>query len=264
MRLFLLPVIVVLLSCVGCKESAQNEWVPIFNGKDLSGWTIKICGYPLGENYKNTFVVEDGMMRVDYSEYEKFDVEYAHIYYNEKLSHYRLRLEYRFYGERVSGSKGFTELNSGVMFHSQSAASVGLEQQFPVSVEAQFLAEGKGDYSGRTTMNIATPGTSVVLEDGTLQRKHMTWSDVKARLPGEWVQVEIEVQGSELVIHRIDGVEVLRYRDPQIDNYHLLPEDYPLASGTILKDGYIALQGESHPVDFRNIELMILPGNMSE
>ena len=129
MKLFLSPIIVVLLSCAGCKESAQNEWVPIFNGRDVTGWTIKICGYPLGDNYKNTFVVEDGMMRVDYSEYEEFDVEYAHIYYNEKLSHYRLRLEYRFHGERVSGSKGFTELNSGVMFHSQSAQSVGLDQQ---------------------------------------------------------------------------------------------------------------------------------------
>jgi hypothetical protein len=264
MRLLLLPVIVILLSSVGCKEPAQNEWTSIFNGEDLSGWTIKICGSPIGENYKNTFVVEDGMMRVDYSEYEKFDVEYAHIYYDEKLSHYRLRLEYRFYGTRVPGSKGFTELNSGVMFHSQSAESMGLDQRFPVSVEAQFLAEGEGDFSGRTTMNIAAPGTSVVSEDGTLQREHMTWTYAKARLPGEWVQVEVEVHGSELVIHKIDGVEVLRYRDPQIDDYYLLPEDYPLSSGTILKDGYIALQGESHPVDFRNIELMILPGNMEK
>ena len=111
-------------------------------------------------------------------------------------------------------------------------------------------------------MNIATPGTSVVLEDGTLQREHMTWTDAEARLPGEWVQIEIEVHGSELVIHKIDGVEVLRYRDPQIDDFYLLPDGYPLSTGTILKDGYIALQGESHPVDFRNIELMILPGNM--
>ena len=256
--LLLLPLA---LFAVSCRNAEKGRWQPIFNGKDLSGWTIKICGYPAGENYKNTFKVEDGIMRVDYSEYDRFDVEYAHIYYNRKLSHYRLRLEYRFYGERVPGSKGFTELNSGVMFHSQSAESVGLNQQFPVSVEAQFLAEGEGEFSDRTTMNIATPGTSVVLEDGTLKRGHMTWTDVPARMPGEWVSVEIEVQGSELIIHRVDGEEVLRYRNPQIDDNFLLPDDYPLVAGTLLKDGYIALQGESHPVDFRNIELMILPGN---
>lgn len=264
MRIFCVPLLVALLCSIGCNSQKQGEWVSIFDGKDLSGWTIKICGYPVGENYKNTFLVEDGMMRVDYSEYDRFDVEYAHIYYNRKLSHYRLRLEYRFYGDRVKGSKKFTELNSGVMFHSQSAESVGLDQQFPVSVEAQFLAQGEGEFSDRTTMNIATPGTSVVLEDGTLQRDHMTWTTAKARPRGEWVQVEIEVRGSELVIHRIDGEEVLRYRDPQIDDNFLLPEGYPLSAGTILKDGYISLQGESHPVDFRNIELMILPGNMEE
>ncbi len=261
MRILGVSVLLALLSFSGCTAPRQDEWVPIFNGENLDGWTIKICGYPAGENYRNTFIVEDGMMRVNYTEYETFDVEYGHIYYNQKLSHYRLRLEYQFHGTRVPGSKDFTELNSGVMFHSQSAESVSLDQQFPVSVEAQFLAAGEGEYRDRTTMNIATPGTSVVLEDGTLQREHMTWTDVKALPRGEWVQVEIEVRGSEAIIHRIDGKEVLRYKDPQIDDNFLLPEDYPLSAGTILKDGYIALQGESHPVDFRNIELMILPGN---
>ena len=105
----------------------------IFNGKNLDGWTIKICGSPVGENYKNTFAAEDGMLRVKYDEYETFSNEYGHIYYNEKLSHYRLRLEYRFYGDRVPGGKIYTELNSGVMFHSQSAESMPVDQEFPVS-----------------------------------------------------------------------------------------------------------------------------------
>lgn len=255
LKAVLLATIVCLCGCAG---PTRDVWVPIFNGKDLAGWTIKICGSPLGENYRNTFRVEEEMLRVDYSDYDTFDVEYAHIYYNEKLSHFRLRLEYRFYGDRVPGSKDFTELNSGVMFHSQSPQSVGLNQQFPVSVEAQFLAEGEGEYRNRTTMNIATPGTSIVTEDGQLKREHMTWTSAKARPRGEWVQVEIEVRGSDRVIHRIDGQEVLRYSQPQIDDNFLLPDDYPLPAGTILKDGYIALQGESHPVDFRNIELMRL------
>lgn len=264
MRLFVLFILAALTFFSGCEPKSKEEWVPIFNGKDLSGWTVKICGYPLGENYKNTFIVEDGIMRVNYSEYDTFSVEYGHIYYNTKLSHYRLRLEYRFHGNRVPGSKDFTELNSGVMFHSQSAASVKLDQQFPVSVEAQFLACDDIDNCDRTTMNIATPGTSIVTEDGVLQREHMTWTHVKARPRNEWVQVEIEVRGSDSILHKIDGEVVLRYKDPQIDDNFLLPEDYPLPAGTHLKDGYIALQGESHPVDFRNIELMVLPENDKE
>ena len=254
LMVFLSTIFALLLN--GC-SSEEGKWVSIFNGKNLDGWTIKICGSPVGENYKNTFVAEDGMLRVKYDEYDTFSNEYGHIYYNDKLSHYRLRLEYRFYGDRVPGGEIYTELNSGVMFHSQSAESMPVDQEFPVSVEAQFLARDDGEYSDRTTMNIATPGTHIVKEDGTLQTEHMTWSQERARLRDEWVRVEIEVRGSESIVHKVEGKEVLRYSTPQIGGLRL-PEDYPLAVGTVLKDGYIALQGESHPVDFRNIELMIL------
>ncbi len=246
------------LSTLAGQAQEVGQWYPIFNGKNLDGWTIKICGYPLGENDKDTFVAENGMLRVKYDQYDTFDQEYGHIYYNKKLSHYRLRLEYRFRGERVSGSKDFTELNSGVMFHSQSAESMGLHQTFPVSVEAQFLACKDMATCDRTTMNIATPGTSIVTEDGTLRRQHMTWTQAKARHRDEWVKVEIEVRGNRSIEHKIDGKVVLRYTAPQIDDNFLLPKNYPLPTGTLLKDGYIALQGESHPVDFRNIELMLL------
>lgn len=242
----------------GCSEKAP-EWKSIFNGENLDGWTIKICGAPLGENFKNTFVVEDGMMRVKYDEYETFSNEYAHIYYNEKLSNYKLRLEFKFNGTRVPGGKSFTELNSGVMFHSQSAESMKLDQEFPVSVEAQFLASLDPETSDRRLMNIATPGTHIVNSEGVLHTDHMTFSGEKTRHRDEWVQVEIEVHGSDLVIHRVEGKEVLRYTNPQLGGTQFLPKDYPLPVGTLLKDGYIALQGESHPVDFRNIELMILP-----
>ncbi|MEX0320823.1 MAG: DUF1080 domain-containing protein [Puniceicoccaceae bacterium] len=252
----LLSAIPLLVLFAGCNK--EPEWVAIFNGENLDGWTVKVSGYPAGENYKNTFVVEDGLLRVKYDEYETFSTEYAHIFYNQKLSHYRLRLEYKFNGEKVPGSKDFTLLNSGVMFHSQSAESMPDAQEFPVSIEAQFLACDDMATCDRTTMNIASPGTHIVRDDGSIHEPHMTWTEAPARHKDEWVQVEIEVHGDKLVLHKIDGVEVLRYRGGILGG-NRYPKDYPIPEGTVLKDGYIALQGESHPVDFRNIELMILP-----
>ena len=199
------------------------------------------------------------MMRIDYSEYTTFSNQYTHVFYREDLSHYRLRLEYRMHGTRVPGSKEFTELNSGVMFHSQSAESMKVDQEFPVSVEAQFLSCDTRETCERTTMNIATPGTHIVTMEGDLRENHMTYTKAPASLRDEWLQVEIEVHGSDLVIHKINGEEVLRYKDPQVGGKKFRPDDFPLPEGTLLKNGYIALQGESHPIDFRNIELMKLP-----
>lgn len=259
MKTISLPFLLVLIFLLGgCAAKNEPEWVSIFNGENLDGWTIKICNYPAGENYNNTVIVEDGMMRIKYDKYDTFSNEYAHVFYNRKLSHYRLRLEYKFNGERTSGSKDFTELNSGLMFHSQSVESMPIEQEFPVSVEAQFLACENLDTCGRTTMNIASPGTSIVTKEGVLRHEHMTYSNYPARHRDEWVAVEIEVRGSESILHKVDGQVVLSYRAPQLGGPHYFPENFPIDSGTLLKDGYIALQGESHPIDFKNIELMLL------
>ncbi|MBK1879558.1 3-keto-disaccharide hydrolase [Pelagicoccus mobilis] len=252
---FLFPILLLLASC----SDKQPTWKSIFNGKDLQGWTVKTCGAPAGENYKNIVRVEDGLLRMDYSEFETFSNQYTHVFYEEKLSHFRLRLEYRLHSERVPGGKHFTELNSGVMFHSQSAESMEVDQEFPVSVEAQFLACHNREECDRTTMNIASPGTHVTLLDGELRKNHMTYTKHPAPLRDEWLAVEIEVRGNELVHHKINGEIVLSYTNPQIGGTNHRPDNFPLPEGTPLESGYIALQGESHPIDFRNIELMILP-----
>ena len=174
----ILILFVIALFVLSCKTK-KEEWIRLFNGKDLTGWDIKIKGFPLNVNYKNTFRVEDGVMKVNYDEYEKFNNEFGHIFYKEPFSSYKLRIEYRFTGDQVPGGPSWAFRNSGVMLHSQSAVSMNLEQDFPVSIEAQFLG---GD----------------------------------------------------------------------------LPEGFPLAEGTLLKDGYICLQAESHPVEFRKVEVLKL------
>ena len=143
----------------GEDEKNEDGWIRLFNGENLDGWTPKIMGYPSGENALDTFRVEDGILKASYDKYDKFDKRYGHLYSNIPYSRYLLRMEYRFTGKMMADAPGFVNLNSGVMIHSQSPQSMRLDQEFPVSLEFQFLAdEGKGE---RQTGNVCTPGTNI-------------------------------------------------------------------------------------------------------
>jgi hypothetical protein len=239
-------------------QAAEQPWVPLFNGKNLNGWTPKISHHPLGENFANTFQVEDGILKVSYDGYEKFDSQFGHLYTNLAYSHYILRLEYRFTGKKMADAPSFANLNSGVMIHSQPPQSMGLNQSFPISLEYQFLAdEGEG---ARSTANVCTPGTHLE-KDGKLITDHISKSTAPTFSPEEWVKIEVEVHGNDEVIHRVNGVEVLRYQKPQLDpDCGISPTKEILAAGAPrqLSFGHIALQAEGQPVWFRNIELKSL------
>jgi hypothetical protein len=239
--------------------SAQDsKWIPLFNGKDLSGWTIKIAKRPLGENFADTFRVEDGILKVGYDGYEKFDGQFGHLFSNLAYSHYILRLEYRFTGAMVADAPKYVNLNSGVMLHAQPPQSMRFDQGFPASLEMQFLAgEGKGP---RATANLCTPGTHVEM-GGKLITQHIVKSSAPTFPPEEWVRAEVEVRGNDEIIHRINGVEVLRYQRPQLDptNNNAPATDQIEAGGNLMLGyGHIALQAEGQPVWFRKIELMSL------
>jgi hypothetical protein len=233
----------------------EPKWVSLFNGKDLTGWTIKIARHPLGENFANTFQVEDGILKVSYDGYDKFDKQYGHLYTNFAYSHYILRMEYRFTGTMMADAPHYVNLNSGVMIHAQPPQSMRLDQEFPSSLEMQFLAdEGKGP---RSTGNLCTPGTHVEME-GQLFTKHIAKSSAPTFPAEEWVRAEVEVHGNDEIIHRVNGVEVLRYQRPQLDpTCKIAPASDIVAAGgdIMLGYGHIALQAEGQPVWFRKIEL---------
>lgn len=251
-----------LLACTGLAAAPawaadEGEWRSLFNGRDLSGWTVKINKHPLGDNHANTFRVEDGVLKVGYDGYGKFDERFGHLYSNLAYSHYVLRLEYRITGTAVADAPPWAKLNSGVMIHAQSPLTLGLNQAWPVSMEFQFLSVGAT--AGRQTGNVCTPGTNLEI-NGKLRTDHIIDSTSKLFPLDEWVAVEVEVHGNEEVIHRVNGVEVLRYQHPQLD-----PSDDSakalLAAGAPLQlsFGHIALQAESQPVWFRNIKIRPLP-----
>src|SRR6188474_1226333 len=255
------------LFCQSCNNN--GDWQPLFNGKDLTGWDIKIKDHPLNENYKNTFHIEDSMIRVVYSDYEKFDNQFGHLYTQKPYSYYKLKLQYRFVGDQLADAPDWADRNSGVMLHSQSAESVNLNQNFPVSLEFQFLCGNGKDTV--PTGNVCTPGTFIT-HNGKLFLGHIQNSNSKTYLKNEWISAEAEVYGDSLVRHIINGDTVLTYTNPMIGEGFVSNNNSWTWAGitdsliwinkanTPLKEGHIALQAESQPVDFRRIEILNLVG----
>jgi hypothetical protein len=247
----LLSLITISLLISSCVSRPNDQWIQLFNGQDLEGWVIKIKGSPLGENYKNTFRVEDGIMKVSYSDYDTFRYEFGHIFYKVPFSFYKLRVEYRFTGEQVPGGPSWGFRNSGIMFHCQDPATIGLNQDWPVSIEAQFL--GSTIDHETTTMNVCTPHTHIMMGD-SLITEHCTSSSSEYFYDDVWVTAELVVYGDSIIHHIVNGDTVLTYSKPQIGGD--LPEGFNLPQGTPLTEGYIALQSESHPVEFRKVEIL--------
>jgi len=267
-------VVVLLFGSFGRRSVAQqnpsaHNWQQLFNGKDLTGWDIKITGQDLNDNYLNTFRVENGVLRIVYDQYQKFDDKYGHLYFKQPFSHYVVRFEYRFVGDQLAGGSPWNVRNSGIMLHSQPAQSLSKGQTFPVSLEMQFLGGlGKGE---RPTGNLCTPGTQVYMNQ-KLITAHCTNSKSKTYHGDQWVQGQAVVLGDSVVHQIVEGDTVLSYQKLQVgggfvnnvlnwknggfDN----PDEWIKKSSMPLKEGYIALQAESHPIEFRKVELLNLKG----
>lgn len=238
------------------QEAGEEKWVQLFNGKDLNDWQIKFKGEELGVNYNNTFRVEDGLLRVSYENWPEWNGKFGHIFYKGEFSHYRLRAEYRFVGEQVKNGPGWAFRNNGLMIHGQPAETMELDQDFPVSIEVQLL--GGNGTDERSTMNLCTPGTNVVM-DSVLVEQHCNNSTSKTYHGDDWVTVEVEVHGGEIIRHFVEGEEVLHYEKPQLDprdsSYTKLLNLY---GDIVITKGTISLQAESHNTDFRKIEVLKL------
>lgn len=247
--------LILLASCQPKKNFKENEeWLPLFNGKDLTGWTVKMHHHNVGINFGNTFRTEDGMIKVRYDQYQDFNDQFAHLYFNQPFSHFHLKLEYRFTGELQRGAPDYTLLNSGVMFHSQDPNSILKEQNWPISVEMQFLAR-LDDGQPRPTGNMCSPGTEIVYE-GKIYESHCLNSSSKTYSKDEWVKAELIVLGDSLITHIINGDTVLQYSKPTMGGGVVSGYDSLVwKPGKPLTDGFIALQSEGQPIDFRNIVL---------
>ena len=241
---------------VAQKKTSQKNWIQLFNGKNLKGWTIKIKDHPVNDNFGNTFRVENGVMKVSYDQYgDAFKEQFGHIFYKKKFSAYLLVVEYRFTGNQIKDGPGWAYRNSGLMLHGQTPESMELNQDFPISLEAQLLGgNGKDE---RSTLNLCSPGTNVVMNE-KLFTPHCVNSTSKTYPGDQWVRAEVLVLGDSIIKHIVEGDTVLVYGQPQYDGKDKWVKKAGLKDGALISEGTISLQSESHPVEFRKVELFNL------
>jgi len=254
MRPYIFISLISILS-INC-DTENEEWISLFDGESLSGWEMKIAGYELNNNYRNTFSVKDGVIRVSYSDYDSFDEKFGHLFYTKKkFKNYHLKMDYRFYGEHANQLKNEYEAwnykNSGVMLHSEDPSKMFLDQEFPVSIEAQFLG-GSGE-KDRPTLNMCSPGTEVDI-NGSQALRHCVSSSSNTYHNEDWVSVELIVYSDSIVHHVIDKDTVMTYSNIKIGGGYL-SDNFTDRIGEPLKEGYISLQSEGHPIEFKNIRI---------
>jgi len=260
----ILPVACLLLfsfSVIAQRRANDGKWIKLFNGKDLKDWKIKIKDHPLNENFGNTFRVENGVMKVSYDQYDSFKDQFGHIFYNKKFSAYLLVVEYRFVGEQVKGGAGWALRNSGAMLQSPAPETMELEQDFPISLECQLL--GGNGKDARSTGNLCTPGTNVEMNN-KLFTPHCVNSNSKTYHGDQWVRLSVLVLRDSVIKHMINGDTVIAYTKPQYDGRDTWVKKAGYKEGTLIKEGYISLQSESHPVEFRKVELFDLEPYMKD
>ncbi len=279
MLAFIAPAVLALASFTA---APKDTWKQLFDGKTLKGWSPKIVGHAFGDNFANTFRVVDKVVQVNYDGYDgKFDGRFGHLFYKSPFKSYVFRCEYRFTGSQLPDAPGWALRNSGIMILCQNPKTIGKDQDFPVSIEVQLLGgNGKDE---RHTGNVCTPGTNIV-HSNQLWTQHCTDSTSPTFHGDVWVKAEVEVQqitGTRRrgtfaranlepgqkpyslsvpylhIVHRINGEKVIEYDAPQLD-----PNDAdakPLIAAAkgelMLNRGWISLQSESHPCEFRKIEI---------
>lgn len=239
---------------------ARTDWIQLFNGRDLTGWTPKVARHPVGTNFANTFRVENGVLVVRYEGYDgAFRNQFGHLFHDTPYSHYHLAIEYRFVGDWLPDTPGWAYRNSGAMLHAQPASTMRSDQDFPISVEFQFLG-GLGDGRARSTGNVCSPGTEVTIR-GAVARAHCINSTSPTFDGDQWVRAEAIVLGDSLMTFVVNGDTVLSLTRPMIGGGSVSGHDPEIKrDGTPLTSGYIALQSEGHPVEFRRVELLNLEG----
>ena len=231
-----------------------DGWIELFNGRDLTGWTPKIRGEAPGDDPRGTFRVADGLLVVSYEGYDAeagFLDAFGHLFYDEPFRAYELLVEYRFVAEQLAGGPEWARANSGVMFHAQAPETMGIDQDFPVSLEAQFLGGAPDEV--RPTGNLCTPGTHVHI-DGVRIERHCVEAAAPTIPVSTWTTMRLIVPAEGSIHHVVDGDTVLSYGDPVVGGGEAngTTSDAPPA-GTPLSAGHIALQSESHPIEFRRV-----------
>lgn len=259
----------VILACLSTEAQAldiskvpESDWIQLFNGKDIKDWTPKIVGTVAGQDPLQTFRVQDSILYVDYKNYGgQFNGRYGHLsYHKRQFSYYLFHVESNHWGDKQTpGGPGWAYENNGVMYHSQSMESMGLNQEFPDSFEYQLLGESNklntGAPGSGTTANVCGVGNSIFL-DGKRQSPQCYNAKHVQIDSSHWVVTEGLILGDSIVKHMVAPNPTVKV--DTVLTYTKLQH----SNGTPMNTGYIDIQGESTPWKFKVIKVLDLEGCM--
>jgi hypothetical protein len=206
--------------------------VPLFNGKDLAGWTTDVPKADKEPGISPSFIVRDGKL-------VSLGSPGGHLVTDKIYSNYKLVVEYRF--AREPG-------NCGVLVHASTPRK--LYGMFPQSIEVQMMHENAGDFwcIGENIevpdMELRRPKKDADQKFGggpADARRILNLTDGSEKPIGEWNTMEIECKGDEVKVS-VNGALVNHGRK------------------CTATSGKIALQAEGSEVEFRKVELTKLDG----
>jgi hypothetical protein len=260
----------------------DSAWIQLFNKKDTSlatDWDIKITTRALNVDPLNTFrwavVGSDTVLEANISNYTNFNGQFGHIGYKHRpFNYFIVRVEHQFFGSQAPGNPGTWALqNNGIMHHSQAASTMGVNQDFPISMEAQLLGPSNTGADNNSTMNLCTPGTAfyTVPTGGSVNTNHCVSANGAHNralaLAPSWMTVKVHALSDSIIRYyynngTIDSLVYTYYRPVQYGG-NVANATVPIVNGTPIKGGYMLFQSESHGTRFRKIEVLNLEGCMT-
>jgi hypothetical protein len=203
----------------GSADEKDNGWIKLFNGKDLSGWSVYLAPKKEADPNK-VFKVDDGILVCE-------GMPFGYLITDKEYENYILKLQWR-WGKTVHG-KG---RNSGVFVH-----VVGPNKIWPKAVEAQLMADHAGDFWLVDGFKLKVDSKR---QDPRTAHHYLRMKDHVEKPVGEWNQYEITCTG--------DSIRV-------VINDQLVNE----GSDAELSKGKILLQSEGAEIHFKDVVLKQLP-----
>jgi hypothetical protein len=248
--------LLVLLTSAASLHAA--EWRPLFNGKDLKGWTTLVKDRAVGEDPDRYVSVADGMIHMYADTPDGQKVAFGVITTEESFSSYHLKLEYRWGTKKFAPrAKPEHKRDAGILYHVWNPSKV-----WPGSLEYQIQETDTGDLifidSGGTFFHEpGDPKRHLPESEGGFARYGLaknTWQLVAKRKVADrnegWNTAEIIVHGGRSAEHLVNGESLLC-----LSNF-VRPE----GDGTVpLSSGKISLQFEGAEIFYRNIVIRELP-----
>jgi len=203
---------------------------PLFNGRDLAGWTADVPEKDTNPSARDSFIVRSGML-------VSLGTPPGHLLTNSAYQNYRLEVEYRF-----PGKPG----NCGVLVHASTLRA--LYKMFPQSIEVQMLHENAGDFwCIKEDIEVPDMETRRPRKEGEKwggsegdARRILNLTDGSEKPLGEWNTMIVEA--------RDRGIRVWVNGDLVNDGFNCTADR-----------GRIALQAEGSEVEFRRVEIGPLP-----